>query len=1201
MSNVAYHNTDCNSKGNTFSQSSHNSSNTYSDRLFKTHRGNECPICGDTTGDCRTKDNEERGVLCAHSPTARKFDRHGYYICLNDKAGGHTSTTWVLHNDRAYSDADKARYYAEKNRRNELALKAREEAIKGELSLADRDIYHNRILDQLTLSNSHREAQRARGLTDPQIDKLGYRSVRQWQPIKGDFPQNLPGYNPDKQTLIVTGSGILCPIMQLGKIAAFKVRLDEVSNGQRYTSVSSSRYQSLHLYGESPLAVLDGNNTDLGIFITEGNEIKPNIVNIKYDVPVLGGGRYWHSSPSHAAKYLQVMKAKSNRVNLCLDAGDVLNSQISAKWVDEYKFFESQGFDVYFCWWEQVEKASNDVDELDNLDNIQYIKLEAFDDILKGSKQQIIDDINWQHWLKSRLFKAVVKVSLKDFDFTIPDHGCILAIKSGLGTNKTGWMLRIIKEFNKLGIYANIMGYRNNLLHQTIKRGKDKQKIVIYHLNEDDDAISYDDNLAFCINSGYKAERNFDNNLLVLDESISVLLHLINGGTLKGFEQKRAMNILERAIKKASRVILLDGNNNDLIVDFIASLDPSKKLIKVENTRKIAPHKIIFADGVIQNESGEFDLKPRAKSHLIKMLTDKDCVPFIASDSKKFAHELYEKLLKEGKKGILISADTICEPHVKECLKDPDTWVKANKAQFAIITPSCESGFSSEINNYFTHKFSFFCGVLGTSSQHQIMFRLRDNSIEHFVYCPQRSLVNNHEMPTGYTAESISKILNERVTLSALMGMDIAANESAKTIIEARLEAQKDDKWFNLSCQLWALANYEADNLRKCLMYSVIEAGNEVTELQIEIDESLDDEIKGIKKELLEKEAILLDKCETFDNLDDVKKIEKQENNLHTQRKIKKSKILLERLPGMAEHPAYIENSLGFWHNVVTERGYISGHQNYVKLLNFETTNKRHEVDIFTKTTSEYYYKASLIGLNYLKVSALHDLKFLERIKPGKEYHKQSPELIQIFDEIKASPKLQTALGIERLREYEDGRHYIEMLRKLLSIIGVKLGKAVKKLSSDGVKLPHYQIDDDAFNNPLRLAIIDVSIAKDREWLVSDKAFIDWNFEPMTEVDTEYYGVDPFEGLEPTDLFKPETVETVETVETKPTDITIQHIYCLKCMVDNTLQDVKGFSESLIEQSRDLLGHLTFDTSGWKAYIFEIFELKSYPWLEIFA
>ncbi|MFM6133496.1 MAG: plasmid replication protein, CyRepA1 family, partial [Sphaerospermopsis kisseleviana] len=425
----------------------------------------------------------------------------------------------------------------------------------------------------------------------------------------------------------------------------------------------------------------------------------------------------------------------------------------------------------------------------------------------KEDRQKEINDINWQNWLKNRVFQATESVEQSQFEFPTdtPRHNAIIAVRSGMGTGKTEAMLKIISESQRGSL---IIGYRNNLLFQTISRGNEKA-ICISHVNQDGIVGDNEEiSLSCCINSLYKLDGLFSNRTIFFDETISVLLHTLEGGTFRSGEQKRAMNLLEMAVKLADRVFLLDGNLNTEAVNFIHSFDPTKTLFTIENTKKIPAHNIIFVDGCELLEDGEFKLKPRKKSHLIQHLSEKDVVPFISTDSKSFAHNLQEHLINAGKCGIIISADTVQESYAKEFLDNPNLYITKHKPEFVIITPSCESGVSIS-ERYFSAKYSFFCGVLGTSSQHQMMFRLRDNSIPHYVFCPESSMVRDNAIPLGYTGESIKNALLERINLSSLMAIEISSFDQAKDIIIRSLQEMEKDKWFDFSCKSWALGNFE--------------------------------------------------------------------------------------------------------------------------------------------------------------------------------------------------------------------------------------------------------------------------------------------------------------------------------------------------------------------------------------------------------
>lgn len=719
----------------------------------------------------------------------------------------------------------------------------------------------------------------------------------------------------------------------------------------------------------------------------------------------------------------------------------------------------------------------------------------------KEERQKIFDDLNWKNWLNNRVFKAVKKVHQENFEFPddMPKHNAIIAVKSGLGTGKTEAMLKIIAE-TLLG--SLIIGYRNNLLFQTISRGNEKF-IIISHINQDGIVTDKQEiSMSCCINSLYKLDGMFKGRTIFFDETISVLLHTLQGGTFRSGEQKKAMNLIEIAIKEADRVFLLDGNLTSDAVEFLHSFAPEKTLYTIENTQKIKPHNIIFVDGGEVDENGEFRLKPTKKSHLIQHLSEKKTTPFIATDSKTFAHNLQEHLIKNGKCGIVISADTVQESYAREFLDNPNLYIKKHKPQFIIITPSCESGVSITyngelqlINNievsikHFSAKYSFFCGVLGTSSQHQMMFRLRDDSIPHYVFCPETSMIRDNVIPMGYTGQAIKDALLERVNLSSLMAIQNSSFSEAKRIIISALEEMEKDKWFDFSCKHWALANYERQNLRKCLVHSLSEAGHNIMLDQWGINSEIEDEMKEIKADQLEKEAELQYLAIPFESMEECKKFEGQDVNLETRRKILKTKLLLETLPGIDKEECY---SVELFKRKLETRDYISKHQNYARLVNFAyTQNKHEEAWYFGASAGKYKYLGSLLRYQETRLAVLHKLNILEFIKPGKEFTKDSSELVALFEEVNNSNDFLTQLNIKKRKTSESGKEVLELFRLLLGFIGIELGKPVRKLDASGTRLNHYQINWDAFNDPIRQAIIKITTAKDMDWLESHQ-IIQW-------------------------------------------------------------------------------------------------------------
>ena len=1085
-----------------------------------------CPVCESESGKCRGKeDSGKEYILCMTFADSRKGQIENGYKCIKSSNNGyqHNSATFVIDNSQEWSEAQEEWETRKALRKADERLQ--EQAKKDNaLSADERHRHYTKILNSLSLDAVTIADLTNRGFSQEEIENCGFKSLKNLHPFtfKNKDGENvtiyyknlpfsvdarLPGVNKRGNALQVSGEGYLCPLRDYqGRIVALQLRLHNPDDSGRYRWVSTGKQTlALDVNGslENPLTIFKPENPT-GISIVEGTGVKPYLASNRLNSIVIGAaGGQFAGSPKLLEEYLQLASQDTNSKEIIIypDAGDVKNQAVMSRWEQLTNLIIGFGYTVSFGWWGQVDKEDCDIDELQNLDNICYILRDDFKAIASEYQEEKINDWAWDMWRNSHRFSAISKQNDKDFKFPdIPESNAIIAVKSGLGTGKTEAFLKEIKKAKK-GV--RIIGYRNNLLHQTIGRGGEKG-ITIYHLNDDfgkdDHVLIQDENihLAMCINSAHNEGISYDDCDIIIDESVSVLLHIIDGGTFSNFEQRRAMDTLESIVKSANRVFLLDGNLNDTIVDFIAGFDKNKKVIKIENNKKPEPHNIIFCDGVLKLESGDFELKPRAKSHLVKRMKEDDCMPFIATDSKKFGHELAGLLNKEGKKGIIISANTIAENYVKDFLKNPDKWILENKPQFVIITPSCESGVSIQIRDYFTHKFSFFCGVLGTSSQNQIMFRLRDNKPDHYVFCPHRTQLKDNTIPDNYTPRAIMATILDRINLSKLMAIDLANDkESASEIIAHLISSQKDDKWFDIGAKFWGLSNYEKQNLRKCLIYKLEESGHNVSEIQEEVEINLDDQLKEIKTELLEAEAQLMYNIEPFGTLEEAKKLEKKDNNLITNQKIKKTKMILERLPGIDKVEGY---SVEFWENHLWDRTWISGHENYARLLNFDITMKQHEVDYHFKSTADYCFLAGMRSLRFSRIWALHELKILDLIKYNEEvcqfseFSKLSPEVISLVDQINARQDLRIALGMtEPIKPQKNDKHIMETFKILLGYIGLGFGEPVQKTNPETKKkCRYYRIEPTEFNDSLRLAIVDITTQKDKLWLESDKSKVDW-------------------------------------------------------------------------------------------------------------
>ncbi|MDZ7970383.1 MAG: plasmid replication protein, CyRepA1 family [Nostoc sp. DedSLP03] len=1054
---------------------------------------NGCPICESNNGKCRAKlDGNKEFILCMTLQDARKGETVNGYKCIksSDNAKQHQSATFVLDNSQEWTDEQRRDWELRKAQRQLQAEQEESRRRERALSPVERHELYSEILNSLSLDGDTLADLQRRGFSDEEIKDCGFKSVRKFQSLSKAYDERLPGIYKGRGLSI--GDDSYCiPIRDYdGYTVAMQLRLHNPQDGNRYRWLSTTANATLQIYpeGENPLAVFKPKGRPQGIALAEGTGAKPFLVSQRLNLLTIGAsGGQWLASPKLLKSYLERASAEvsTDRVTLYPDGGDVANESVMNRWRKLAELLADWGYIVKFGWWGQASKEDSDIDELSDFSNISYLTPKYFWSIAEehtkviDDSEKLTNDWAWQQWLRSREFTPDIEINQPLFRFAnVPNSDVILAALSGLGTGKTEALLELIKTSPRASM---IIGYRNNLLFQTIQRGQDKQ-VKIYHLREDDGFTLVADestNQGFCLDSIHRVDGYFEGRDIYLDETCSVLLHAANGGTL-GENQARAIKILSHALNVCNRVILLDGNLSDIWVDFIAKLAPNKRVIKILNKQKIVPHNIKLVDGI--DIDGE--IKKRDKSALLSLLCSNSVIPWIASDSATLTKVIDGILKKYGKVGFCLNAETAGEEWAKEFLANPNKFIETRKPQYFIISPSAESGVSVTINNYFTDKFTFFVGVQGTNSQHQMMFRLRDNLIPHYVFCPQRSMVRDRSTPGSYSAKQIEKTIIDRVLMSADLLCQDAPTKVAEIIYRAM--AKDNDDWFAFSCKLGALDKFEMDNLRDCLIHSLSEAGNNVEVIQWETIQDFKELEKEVKEQIKREHSKELFEVQEYDSVDEAKQISKTTPGKLEQRRIEKT-LLLDRIPGIKDSEIWSDDFIYNCH--IKDRDFITKQQRFYLLNNFPISQKRHEADWFYKATKEDFFLASIKKISHLTIWALQQLN-ISQFLDGREYHKDSLEVLKLIQKAR-SQDIAIALGIQPSPDSFEGKERTVFIANLLAMIGVKTKSQGRKLV-DGVRQRCYAVDVEAMASPQRIAVLEAVERKFKLWMEEKAPQINW-------------------------------------------------------------------------------------------------------------
>lgn len=805
------------------------------------NRRTPCPVCQGDRKDCRQ--NTDTGLVHCRSNEANPVD----YLYRGQDAWGFNLWTVASRQSSVTSDSWTAPNSQTEVNPRFLAVKgdkeARGQGDKGEsltklLSLPERDRVIREILSQLSLSDRHVQILRKRGLDDRQINESNYRTITQWQKLTIPVSNKLSGVKYDGLSLINHTDGILIPIPnEDGLYTHFRVNdLTPGTENKYYPLSSSKRGVKYHLpSGEQPIAVYLPHEAPSKQIIgfTEGLEYKPLLASSKVGIPVIGAsGGNFDSSSEAVEKAIASIKErygwKNPKFVLYADAGSIINGNVAIAYEKLGKILP----DLKVADWGQLanKETGLDIDEID-VEKLE-INLILIKEFKEKSDQLIYHRKAFKAWKSCKQFTPTKTVEQEYLDLPVPEKNSVLCGKSGLGTGKTTNTIEWFK--NGLENYGAVsLGYRNSLLYQfcekTSKAKKETAKNIEFtHIHEQESSLyirNPQGKVTACINSHYRFNKNdFDEKILLLDEIISVLKHLLFSRTINSREQ--AIELVKEAIKKADRIICFDGNLSDMYCDFIVACDPSKKIEKVENTYKGNKPNLVLLEGTIKKT------KLRKRDHapwLYDLITTPDMIGAIASDNQTLLESLHRILDKLGYKVLRIDSKTINQPEVKEFLKDPDKYLRENKINRLLFSPSCESGLDIKISNYFTHFFGLFYGALDADSITQIIGRIRDSQVTRYLWVNPFTKVDDRNSIKSPFLEKLQYHFNQRLTRDLHLAMTGEDNK-AELISEllTKVKEDLDTPESKLAQRLEAMINYEKANLRQCVYWLLEQQGYDI-------------------------------------------------------------------------------------------------------------------------------------------------------------------------------------------------------------------------------------------------------------------------------------------------------------------------------------------------------------------------------------
>lgn len=320
---------------------------------------------------------------------------------------------------------NKEEYLKAKKQQQAEAERLERSRVAALLSPSDRQQEIEKLLSQLPLIEADRQSLLAKGLTEGQIDKGGFKSLtRKWQKLSEPINPRLPGVQVNGKGLNNASPGIICPIRSLDgrylSLRQYNPHHKELGVGKYVYLSSSGRGVTIKdENGELPIALRfpDSYSGMTRIGLCEGLEIKSLLACERLGIPIIAApGHNLAGSPialKQAIAQAQAAVGDSAIITIYGDAGAVKNKAVYNDYLKAAKLLTSWGLQVEFAWWGQIEKTVGDIDEIDlAAAEIKYISPASFEQIgeeFLGDRKSIYQELLAQ-------FKGANKRLKRGFD-----------------------------------------------------------------------------------------------------------------------------------------------------------------------------------------------------------------------------------------------------------------------------------------------------------------------------------------------------------------------------------------------------------------------------------------------------------------------------------------------------------------------------------------------------------------------------------------------------------------------------------------------------------------------------------------------------------------------------------------------------------------------------------------------------------------
>ncbi|OKH29783.1 hypothetical protein NIES2119_31970 [[Phormidium ambiguum] IAM M-71] len=1062
---------------------------TSKNRLIPTSKTHTCPICNDTSGDCRIHSHQEL-ILC-HSFIDQDAQVNSWRYLRKSKCG-----TWGVY------ITDNGKYYSTEQRtqRQRIRQLQKQRQLAGALPIPERDKGFRQLSHHLGLTTRHRQKLHSRHLNDQQIQSVEYFSIFAHQELPWGIPINFPGVDRTGTKLWIKpeNQGIAIPIRnQQNQIIGCQIRRDS-DEGPRYLWLGGGDKSSRLPNGEMPLGFCRPSIIQpiqrQNVGLAEGF-LKSQIAAFFLGQIILGAaGGQFEQSPQQLKQYLTSAGVQlGDYIDIYPDAGDILNRHVMNRWQKLVNLLQNWGYLVQFAWWGQISKEACDIDELqgEDLAKIQYISTTQFfalSEQLRGETLPKTDEqIRRQRYLEeiSLTYKQLTTLTYQpnlelnqeylpdNLWEKLPSQG-IVAINSRKGSGKSKAILRpLISHFKELGkrilsIVPRVVLGREQCVKFDLLWVDELGETQSSQLRQLGGAVCWDSLLKLF-------EQHWD--IIIIDEARMGFKHLLTANTAVKQQRPQILQafslLIERVLSNKGAVVLCDADLSNPELDYIKSLSPNHTpTYIVVNHHRGTPREFVLYKG----EHSKQEVERQIYAHIERIINLDDSDPekepiIITADSQSELEAIERELIDAFPqlKTLIIRIDgkTSEEEWAKDFVAEINQEIHRLKPLVLLYSPSMAVGVSIEIN-WFKQIFALYSGVLEPCEFRQQLARNRQNIPIILWSANQNNQFTGCSSPLPRVIKTaLAKNIKDSQQEDILqLAYELAREESEGDLSKFQQVFQQiwnNGNWNNPHLELWvkiqARINYSKPHCGENIQIELRERENALITSCVGEENGFGTRITRQKKQMKQELATLLSTgANSPMTWEEAQEIKRNPQAKFAHRMLADGVLLREYLPGVnltpefiykykISHPHWLTSQFLYW---------LATHPHECKSLD----SRQWKSHGFKWMSGEVFLPD--LRPKIIQAQLLVELGIIGLIQKEENFSKSSPLIQEIMRRaMEKSDRLKRYFNLKVTSSTDP----ISFVGKLLK----KAGVSSKKVYSDG-KFRYYTVFGQ--NQPERLAVL---------------------------------------------------------------------------------------------------------------------------------